>query len=130
MLHVTVPLQPVAFNVAFSPSQHTVLSVVTNGAVGNGSLIIVTDTDTGDVPHAVVHVAVYVPTPTSLVVPVPPTDHVTVPVQPVAVNMAFSVPHTVVLFAETTGGTGVVPGVTVIAFDAGLLPQLLIHTAV
>jgi hypothetical protein len=58
VLHVTVPLQPVALNVAFSPSQQTVLSVVTTGAVGNGSLPITIGNEAADVPQALVQVAV------------------------------------------------------------------------
>ena len=70
------------------------------------------------------------PAPTSFVVPVPPTDQVTVPLQPLAVKVAFSVPHTVDLLVVKVGGCGVAPIVTVIVFDAGLLPQLLIQVAV
>ena len=41
--------------------------------------------------------------------PVPPTDHVTVPLQPVAVKVAFSVPHTFDLSLVKVGGVGVAP---------------------
>ena len=58
LLHNMLPLQPVAVKVAFSPSQHTVLSVVTIGLVGVffGSILIVFEL--ADVPQLVVHVAV------------------------------------------------------------------------
>ena len=49
------------------------------------------------------------PAPTSFVVPVPPTDQVTVPLQPLAVKVAFSVPHTVDLLVVKVGGVGVAP---------------------
>ena len=51
----------------------------------------------------------YEPALTSFVVPVPPTDHVTVPLQPVAVKVAFSVPHTFDLSLVKVGGVGVAP---------------------
>lgn len=85
------------------------MSVVTTGADGNGSLPITIGNEAADVPHALVHVAVYEPALTSFVVPVPPTDHVTVPLQPVAVKVAFSVPHTVDLLLVKVGAVGVAP---------------------
>ena len=131
--HVIVPVsQPVAINVAFSVPQTVVLFVVITGAVGNGPLVIVTVFDADDVPHEFTQVAVYVPTPTSLVAPVPkPDDHVIVPsVQPVAVNVAFSVPQTVVLFVLITGDTGAGRVVIVIVFEFPLFPQIFSQYAV
>ena len=79
-----------------------------------------------------VHVAVYVPAPTSLVVPTPkPADQVIVPpIQPVAVSVALSVPDTVVLLDEITGADGVGPLLIVIEFDTDELPHELTHVAV
>lgn len=72
------------------------------------------------------------PAPTSLVVPAPkPADHVIVPPkQPVAVNVAFSVPHTVVLLDVIAGAVGGVPVVMVTVFDTGELPHELTQVAV
>lgn len=58
VLHVIVPLHPVAVKVAFSPSQHTVLSVLMTGTVGNGLVPIIIVLELPDVPQLVVHVAV------------------------------------------------------------------------
>jgi hypothetical protein len=84
-----------------------------------------------DVPQLVVHVAVYVPAPTSLVVPTPPPDHVIVPpAQPVAVSVALSVPQTVVLLDVITGAAGAGPLLIVTVFEADEVPQELTHVAV
>ncbi len=60
----------------------------------------------GDVPQVFVHVAVYVPAPTLIVVPVAELLHVTVPIQFDAVKVASSLPHTNVLFAVMLGANG------------------------
>jgi hypothetical protein len=84
-----------------------------------------------EVPHVVVQVAVYVPAVTSLVEPVPPTDHVIVPPsQPVAVNIAFSVPHIVVLLADITGADGVAPVLIVTLFELPEVPHVVVQVAV
>ncbi|KPM46555.1 hypothetical protein AFM12_19355 [Jiulongibacter sediminis] len=64
VLQVIVPLQPVAVNVAFSPSQHTVLSVLIDGEDGGLPVFIVIVLLTPDVPQLLLQVAVYVPAPT------------------------------------------------------------------
>lgn len=59
LLHVIVPpVQPVAVKVAFSPSQHTVLSVLITGTGGVGLVTIIIVFELPDVPQLVVHVAV------------------------------------------------------------------------
>ena len=101
------------------------------GATGNGLVPTVIVFEFPDVPQLVVHVAVYVPAPTSLVVPTPPPDHVIVPpTHPAAVSVALSVPHTVVLLDEITGATGAGPLLIVIEFDTAELPHELTQVAV
>ena len=49
--------------------------------------------------------------------------------QPVADNVAISVPHKLTLFELMVGGVGSVPVLIVTTFDAPLSPQLFIQTA-
>ena len=101
------------------------------GATGDGLVPIVIVFELPDVPQIVVHVAVYVPAPTSLVVPTPPPDQLIVPpTHPVAVSVALSVPQTVVLFDEITGAAGAGPFLIVIEFYTTELPHELTHIAV
>ena len=73
----------------------------------------------------------YVPAPTSFVSPVPPADHVIVPpVHPVAVSVAFSVPHTSVLFEDMLGATGDGPFSITILFEFPDFPQKFSQYAV
>jgi hypothetical protein len=131
VLHVTVPVQPVAVNVAFSPSQHTVLFVVTVGAPGNGLTVIVIVADDNDNPHSVWHLTEYVPAPTSTIAVVAVTPvHINVPLQPAAVNVAFSVPHKAVLFEVNVGATGTGLVVITIELEFTDVPQLVVHVAV
>lgn len=58
VLQVTVPLHPLAVKVAFSPSQHTVLSVVTTGTAGAVFVPMVIVFELPEVPQLVVQVAV------------------------------------------------------------------------
>ncbi len=125
--HVMVPpTQPVAVKVALSATHTLVTLLLNTGALGGVPVVIVTLFDAVDVPQMVVHVAVYVPAPTSFVDPVPNVpDQVIVPsVQPVAVKVAFSVPQTVVLFVAITGATGAGFVVIVTVFEFALLPQI------
>jgi hypothetical protein len=65
-----------------------------------------------------------------LVEVLPPADQVIVPPShPVAVKIAFSVPQIVVLLADISGADGFDPGVTIIVFDAGLLPHIFTQYA-
>lgn len=127
---VTVPAQPVATNWAFSPSHTKVLSVVMAGAAGFAEVPMVTGSEDDDVPQLVVQVAVYVPAPTWVLVPVAPFDQVTVPAQPVAVNVAFSPSHTVDLSALMDGAAGLSEVPIVTGSDAGDVPQLVVQVAV
>jgi hypothetical protein len=123
---IVPPTQPVAVNVALSFAQTLLTLLVNTGAGGGVPVVIVTVFEADDVPHELTHVAVYVPAPTSFVVPVPkPPDHVIVPSeQPVAVKVAFSTPQTTVLLVEITGATGAGLVPIVIVFEFGLLPQI------
>jgi hypothetical protein len=130
---VIVPsVQPVAVKIAFSVPQTLVLLTEITGAVGARLVPMVIEFETNELPHALTQVAVYVPAPTSFVAPVPkPDDHVIVPpTQPVAVNVAFSVPQILVLLTEITGavGDGLVP--IVIEFETSELPHALTQVAV
>jgi len=59
LLQVIVPpVQPVAVKVAFSPSQHIVLSVLITGTGGAGFVPIIIVFEVPDVPQLVVQVAV------------------------------------------------------------------------
>jgi hypothetical protein len=128
---IVPPVQPEAVNVDFSFPQTIALLEVITGATGVVPVVITIELEFTDVPQLVVHVAVYVPAPTSFVVPVPPPDHVIVPVlQPVAVNVAFSVPQISVLFDVIAGADGTAPVVIEIEFEAGLAPHMFSHVAV
>ena len=105
--HFIVPEQLIAVKVISSCPQISVLFAEITGATGDGLVPIVIVFEFPDVPQLVVHVAVYVPAPTSLVVPTPPPDQVIVPpTHPVAVSVALSVPHTVVLLEKIVGAAG------------------------
>jgi hypothetical protein len=66
---------------------------------------------------------------TLIVAVVAPLLHLTVPLQPVALNVALSVPQILVLLEAIVGGVGKAPVTIVTTFDAPLSPQPLIHTA-
>lgn len=100
---VTVPAQPLAVKVAVSVPHTKVLFARILGAAGVSEVPMVVATELAEVPHAVVHVTVYVPLPTCMLVPVAPLDQFRVPVQPLAVKVAFSSPHTLSLSAVTDG---------------------------
>ena len=57
VLHVKVPLQLLAVNVADSPSQQIVLSELIFGLPGATPCVIVTEFELGDAPQALLHVA-------------------------------------------------------------------------
>ena len=58
VLHVKLPVQPVAVKVAFSPSQHKVLLAVITGAGGVVPVVIVTTLLAELSPHTLLQVAV------------------------------------------------------------------------
>ena len=131
LLQVTVPPQPVAVKVAVSLPHKLVLLLAIVGALGEPPIVITIAFDAPLVPHAVIHVAVYVPAvPTVMLVPVEPLLQATVPPQPVAVRVAVSLPHKLVLLLAIVGAVGVPPVVITIALDAPLVPQAVTHVAV
>ena len=56
--------------------------------------------------------------------------HLTVPLQPVAVNVEVSLLHRLVLLVAITGGFGVPPENIVMIFEAPLVPQAFVQVAV
>jgi len=130
VLHFKVPLQPVAVNVALSPVQIVVLSLTILGVVGLTPVLMTIELEALLVPQTVVQLAVYVPELlTSMTLPVAPVLHVKLPLQPLAVNVAFSPSQHTVLFDEITGAVGVVPVVMVTILLAELSPHTLLHVA-
>ena len=131
LLQFTFPLQPLAVNVALSPVQMVVLSLVIVGVVGLTPVLMMIEFEALLVPQTVVQLAVYVPEAlTSMLLPLTPVLHTKLPVQPVAVNVAFSPSQQIVLFDEITGAVGVVPVMMVTTLLAELSPHTLLHVAV
>ena len=131
VLHDKTPLQPVAVKVALAPSQQINLSALITGVAGAAPLVITTTLLVPLTPQMFSQTAVYVPALLTVIeLPVILVLHFTVPVQPVAVNIAVSVPQILVLFALITGVDGLVPVRMTITFDELLLPQVLLHMAV
>ena len=129
VLHVKLPLQPVAVKVAFSPSQHTVLLEVITGELGVVPVVMVTTLLAELSPHTLLHVAVYVPAVLTLILlPLAFVLHLIVPVQPVALKVALSPLHKLVLFDEITGADGFTPLPITISFDFGLTPHIFSQT--
>ena len=102
-------MQPEAVRVALSVPHTEVLFATIVGADGVWPVVIVTELETIDVPQLVVQEAVYVPAPTSLLIPTPkpPDQEIVPPSQPDAVRVALSAPHTEVLFATIVGADGI-----------------------
>ena len=67
-----------------------------------------------------------------MLVPVPklPDQVMVPPIQPVAVKLALSVPHTSVLLVAITGATGATPVLIVIVLDTADVPHELVQVAV
>jgi hypothetical protein len=131
VLHLTVPLQRAAIKVAVSVLQILVLLALMIGAAGLVPVLMIIILLTPLTPQIFSQVAVYVPALfTEIVVPVAVVLHLTVPLQPVAVNVAVSVLHKLVLFVAITGTVGLVPVRMIITFDELLLPQVLEQIAV
>ena len=99
--------------------------------LGVGTVVfdIVIEFDAPLSPQALLQIAEYVPTPTEIVEPVAPVFHFTVPLQPVAVNIAVLFPQSVFVIVAITGTDGTVPTVIMISLDLALSPQVLIQTA-
>jgi hypothetical protein len=130
VLQVNVPAQPVAVNVAVSLLHRLVLLVAIVGAVGLSPGVITTTFDTGLTPHLFSQVAVYVPAPTTIVLVVSPVLHFKVALQFVAVNVAFSLPHTVVLSEVIIGVVGVGKVFITTGVDELPTPQSFLQAAV
>jgi hypothetical protein len=130
LLQVTVPAQPVAVNVALAPLHKLLLLVAIVGAFGGLPVVITTTFDTGLTPHRFSQVAVYVPAPTTIVLVVAPVLHFKVALQPVAVNVAFSVPQTVVLSGVIVGVVGVGKVLITTGVDEVPSPHSFLHFAV
>ena len=82
-------------------------------------------------PQVLLQVARYVPpTLTVMIPPVAPVLHLMFPEQPLAVKVAVSLLHKLVLLVLINGADGFVPVLITIALLAPLSPQLLIHVAV
>jgi hypothetical protein len=56
--------------------------------------------------------------------------HFKVPLHPVAVKVAVSGPHKLVLLLAIDGVVGILPVVMTIAFEVPLVPQLFVQVAV
>jgi len=130
-LHVIVPVQPVAVNVAFSAPQTPILSEAITGAAGVLVRVITIPRLGLLSPQLFVHVAVYVPAVlTAILVVVAPVLQVIVPVHPVADKVANSLPQMFVVLAVTVGtdGAGVFVIITALLFP--LSPQEFVQIAV
>ncbi len=129
--HCTVPLVQVAVRVAISVPQSVVLLATIDGAVGAGWLVITTGIEAGEVPQLLTQVAVYVPGPTRIGLPVLLLFQVsTPPVGQLPVRVAFSSPHTLSLLAVICGAVGAGWVVITTGVEATEVPQLLTHVAV
>ena len=64
-----------------------------------------------------------------ILVPVAFVFHLTVPLQPVAIKVAVSLLHKLVLLLAIVGAFGFVPVAIVITFDIPLVPQVFVHVA-
>ena len=63
-----------------------------------------------------------------MLLPVAVVLHLIVPEQPLALKVALSPLHKLVLFDEITGADGFTPLPITISFDLGLTPQIFSHT--
>ena len=131
VLHAKLPEQPLAVNTALSPAQMPVLFELMLGADGVLPVLITISFDFGLTPHIVSHTAEYVPAALTVIVAVvAPVLHLSVPLQPVALNTAVSLPQIVSLLAVIVGVVGVTPVLITIGLEASLLPHALLHVAV
>ncbi len=131
VLHLIVPLQPMAVKTAVSVLHKLVLFELINGVAGLPLVLIINTLLEPLTPQRFSHKALYVPELLTIsVVPVTFVFHRTTPLQPVAVKMAASLLHKIVLLELITGTLGLVPVRITITFDEMLIPQLLLHIAV
>jgi hypothetical protein len=106
------------------------LLLLITGAAGVLPVVIVITLLLALSPHSVIHTAEYVPAPTTIVLPVAFVLHFTLPPQPLAVKVAVSALHKLVLLALIVGTAGLVPTLITIALLLPLAPQKFSHTAV
>ena len=131
VLHLTVPAQPVALNVAVSALHKLFLLVVITGATGLLPVLITTSFDFGLTPQTVSHTTEYVPEAVTVIVLVVAfVLHFKLPLQLLAVNTALSFEHNVSFVAIILGVVGVDPVLMMMLFDALLVPQLFEHVTV
>jgi hypothetical protein len=130
LLHNKLPVQPLAVIVATSLPQILVLSGVITGAFGAVPFVMVTTLLAGLEPQLLLQLALNVPLAfTVMLLLVEPLLHNKLPVQPLAVIVATSLPQIFVLSGVITGAFGAVPFVMVTTLLAGLEPQLLLQLA-
>ncbi len=131
VLHLILPAQPVALNVAVSPLHKLILFDEITGAAGFTPVPITISFDFGLTPQIVSHTTEYVPDVFTLIVlPVAFVLHFKVPLQPLAVNVAVSPVQIVVLSLTIVGVVGLTPVLITIEFEALLVPQTVVQTAV
>ena len=131
VLHLILPAQPVALNVAVSPLHKLVLFDEITGAAGFAPVPITISFDFGLTPQIFSHTTEYVPAALTLIVLlVALVLHFKVPLQPVAVNVAVSPVQIVVLSLVTLGVVGLTPVRITIEFEALLVPHTVVQTAV
>ncbi len=130
VLHNRLPLHPLAVIVAVSVPHKLVLSLLRTGATGAPPVVIMTALLTPLVPQALLQVAEYIPELLTVIVfVVAPVLHNKLPLHPLAVIVAVSVPHKLVLSLFRTGATGAPPVVMMIALLTPLAPQALPQVA-
>ena len=130
-LHCTVPVAQAAISVAVSAPQRVVLLGPTVGAAGVLPVPMVIGSDATEVPQLLTQVAVYVPAPTEIGLPVEPLLQVRIPPEGhEPVRAAFSSPHTVSLLAWILGLPGAGCVVITTGVEAGELPHAFTQVAV
>ena len=130
-LHCTVPVAQVAVSVAVSAPQRVVLLGTTVGAAGVLPVPMVIGSDATEVPQLLTQVAVYVPAPTEIGLPVAPLLQVRIPPEGHApVRVAFSAPQTINLLVWMFGLPGAGCVVITTGVEAGELPHAFTQVAV
>ena len=128
VLHFTMPEQPLALKVALSALHKLVLLVLITGAAGLLPVLITIALLAPLSPQLLIQVALYVPAVLTLMLAVvAPVLHFKVPEQPVALKVALSALHKLVLLVLITGAAGLLPILITISFDFGLTPQIVSH---
>ena len=124
--HVTVPAQPVAVKVDFSPAQTVSALTVITGGVGVVTVTVL-GVDAKLTQSPTLQVAVYVVVAlgdTVIDAPVAPVDQVTVPVQPVAVSVALPPTQMVSDEQVITGGSTLITWIVFVPASLTHLPFL------